>query len=873
MRFQCRQYPPSGVFAACSILRGRVKPSSARMMEIRQKHCPAGRRTAIRSLNPIPAWKPFILLVLLSAAGPGETCFASSAGLRLNEQGYFEMPGLEVLVFSNSYPEGKQGGVEIILHGERVAANGDLRIGETPGQWGLLPEVLERKNEDGHALVFMKYRDIPLEYSITVSPETGGFRLSVDLKQTLPKEWEGRLGLNLELFPGSYFGKGWIADSRTGIFPRQSNGPVLLEDGKRKVLPLARGRMLSIAPEDSLYRFSVENPESDIALFDGRDTDQNGWFVLRSLVPAGRTGCAVEWIVRARPFADWIREPVLLHSQVGYHPDARKRVWIECDPDDRTGGIAELLRTNQDGTAVTVRSGKPEAWGCFLRYRYAYFDFSETHEPGLYQIRYDGRCTPVFRIARDLYANGVWQPTLETYFPVQMCHMAVNDRFRVWHGACHMDDALQAPPGHVHFDGYRQGPDTETGYAPYSHIPGLNRGGWHDAGDDDLAGGAQARTIFTLCMIQEIFHIDADQISVHPQWHLVELHRPDGVPDVLQQIGHGLEALLSGYRNAGHCFPGIISSTLEQYVHVGDPATYTDNRIFEISGDSIPRPAYLRPGMDDRWVFTNRSTGLEYLAARTLAAASRVLRMGNPGLAEECLRTALRVWVYEQDHAPSQIPNAYVPRNEKAEEILAAVELFLTTQDDAFFIRLREMLPDIRKEISSVGWSVARILVMIDDEAFAGAVRDAVLEDQKRIGEEVSKNPFGVPFNPRVWGIGWNIQEFAFRQFLLLRVFPEIVRRETILDVVDYVLGCHPGSSTSLVSGVGARSMTVAYGFNRDDWSYIPGGMVSGTALIRPDFPELKEPFPFLWQQSEYVMNGAADYIFCILAADWILNQ
>lgn len=30
---------------------------------------------------------------------------------------------------------------------------------------------------------------------------------------------------------------------------------------------------------------------------------------------------------------------------------------------------------------------------------------------------------------------------------------------------------------------------------------------------------------------------------------------------------------------------------------------------------------------------------------------------------------------------------------------------------------------------------------------------------------------------------------------------------------------------------------TVAYGLNRADWSYIPGGVISGTAMIRPDFP------------------------------------
>lgn len=87
------------------------------------------------------------------------------------------------------------------------------------------------------------------------------------------------------------------------------------------------------------------------------------------------------------------------------------------------------------------------------------------------------------------------------------------------------------------------------------------------------------------------------------------------------------------------------------------------------------------------------------------------------------------------------------------------------------------------------------------------------------------------------------------------------------------MLGVHPGRNTAaFASGVGARSVTVAYGFNRADWSYIPGGVVSGTALIRPDFPELKE-FPYLWQQAEYVMGGGAThFMFLVLAADQLLN-
>jgi hypothetical protein len=40
---------------------------------------------------------------------------------------------------------------------------------------------------------------------------------------------------------------------------------------------------------------------------------------------------------------------------------------------------------------------------------------------------------------------------------------------------------------HTHFDGYFQGPSTLTKYAPGGDpVRGLDRGRWHEVGDDDL---------------------------------------------------------------------------------------------------------------------------------------------------------------------------------------------------------------------------------------------------------------------------------------------------------------------------------------------------------------------------------------------------
>jgi hypothetical protein len=233
----------------------------------------------------------------------------------------------------------------------------------------------------------------------------------------------------------------------------------------------------------------------------------------------------------------------------------------------------------------------------------------------------------------------------------------------------------------------------------------------------------------------------------------------------------------------------------------------------------------------------------------------------------------VKAWNYEQNHDPVIQPNAYVPRGYETHEILSTAELLITTRENEFKERMIELLPSIKENIERVGWSVVRAIDLIEDAGFANEVEEALRSYKQELDSTLSKNPFGVPWNPRVWGIGWNIQQFALQQYYLSQAFPEIFDRENVLRVVNYVLGCHPGSNTSLVSGVGAHSLTVAYGFNMHWWSYIPGGMASGTALIQPDFPELKEPFPFLWQQTEYVMPGAASYIFCVMAADKLLNK
>ncbi len=43
--------------------------------------------------------------------------------------------------------------------------------------------------------------------------------------------------------------------------------------------------------------------------------------------------------------------------------------------------------------------------------------------------------------------------------------------------------------------------------------------------------------------------------------------------------------------------------------------------------------------------------------------------------------------------------------------------------------------------------------------------------------------------------------------------------------------------------------------------------------VVRPDFPELKDDWPFLWYEGEYVINVGALLIYVANAADALLRD
>jgi hypothetical protein len=418
-----------------------------------------------------------------------------------------------------------------------------------------------------------------------------------------------------------------------------------------------------------------------------------------------------------------------------------------------------------------------------------------------------------------------------------------------------------APIDYNHFDGYLQGSETLTKYQPGEHVPGINLGGWHDAGDFDLRVESQATTIQGLSHIYELFDVEYDNTRINQETKTVDILQPDGKPDILQQIEHGALSIVGGYKSLGRFYRGIIVPTLDQYILLGDPVNHSDGIPFDQTKVNKDIPIGVPGAPDDRWVFTENNPGREVNTAAALAATARALKDFNPSLADDCLRIAREIWEITEPENPLQ-------------KVELAVELLQTTRDKKYAEYLIEHTIQISENIERTGWIVGRAFPIIKNNQFKTKIRTAVKAYLVEVQNLEKKTPYGLPYEPDIWGAGWGIQNFGVEQYFLHTGYPDIFPKDYMLHAMNFILGVHPGVNTSsFASGVGSRSLTQAYGINRGDYSYTPGGIGSGTALIRPDFPELLE-WPFLWQQTEYVLGGGTtDYLFLILAADKLLSE
>ena len=794
------------------------------------------------------------------------TMGSKAQDLKLNDLEYFERQGVNVLVFSNSFNGGfndeKNSGIEIIHHGVRTVQGGAVRLNNTPEQWDLVPTMTSRKvdREAGTIEVGMRYNDYDFDSRVVVTAKGKAVEIAIWLDKPVPEKLAGEAGFNLEFLPSQYWLKTYRVDDRLGRFPRYATSLTTTRPNSEKPrqfkgfktyddrgtdrfvdpLPLETGHSITVATDDPERMIRITSDDAELKLYDGRMLAQNGWFVLRSVLPAGRTGKVVTWTVEPHAIPGWIREPNIGFSQVGYLPDMPKVAVIELDKNDKPQQSASLLRIKEDGTAEVAYKGPVKTWGTYFKYNYVKFDFSQVKDPGVYCLEYGKTRTNDFLIDEHVY-DKITDATTDVWVPIHMNHMYVTEGYRTWHGEPFREGYLQAPESD-HFDLHRQGASTDTKYKPLELIPGLNVGGFFDAGDFDIETGSNISVVQNFIRTWELFKPQRDETFVSEEQRYVELHRPDGVPDVLQFIEHGVLNLVAQAEQIGHMASTLSNSVLDNYHHLGDAASITDGlhydpslKPYEVSADgkSSGTP-------DDMWAFTTRNPSLDLQAAGMFTSAARVLRGYNDELADRAAKQAERLRAESGGQRRNMNNNRNNNRNNNAG---------------------RTIWEALDRNVSS-SMQTALDSIPMKDEAYKQRLRPYVQRYAEYIERLATENPYGVPIGLGNWAGGNAVLSFGTTVCIARRYFPDIISKVAVARAADWLFGCHPYHNYSFVAVVGAaRPKQVFYGNNRADFSFIPGNVAPGLLFRKPDHFENYDDWPFLWGQNEGTIAGNTQYI------------
>ena len=827
--------------------------------------------------------------LMLSAFMLASCCGSSEQNLVLNESEYFERQGVNVLVYSNLYTGGfndeKNSGIEVIHHGVRTVQGGAVRLSSTPEQWDLVPATPSRvvNREEGTIEVALRYEDYDFDSRIVVTPKGKAFEIAVYLDEPLPERLVGHAGFNLEFLPSQYWAKTYIVDGRPDRFPRYAVSETVTKPNEEKPkqykgyktyddrgtgryidpLPLEQGREFIIAPDAPERMMTITSDDADIMLYDGRMLAQNGWFVFRSLLPAGKTGKVVTWTVEPNSVKGWVREPNIGFSQVGYIPDQPKVAVIELDKNYKPESTAKVIKVETDGTEKVAYTGKVKNWGPYYKYNYDQFDFSEVTETGVYYIQYGDTKTNNFIIGEDVYEH-ITDATSDVWIPIHMNHMYVNEGYRVWHGEPFREGYRQAPRNTDHFDLHSQGPTTDTRFKDLELIPGLNVGGYFDAGDFDIETGSNISVVQNLVRAWELFRSDRDQTFVSQEQRYVDLHRPDGTPDILQYIEHGVLNLVAQAEILGHMSQTLSNSVLDNYHHLGDAGSLTDGYIYDpkLKPYQVSKDGKYSGTPDDMWAFTSRDPGRDFNAATMFAAASRALKGYNDELANRALKQSKRLL----KEATELMEKAAQDNNRRGRNaggnISANLQLYIATGEQQYLDNFNAGLwPSLDRNVNMSIMTALDAIPYMDDE-YKEKLRPYIEKYKEYVVSLENENPYAVPIGLGNWAGGGQIVSFGTTVCYASMYYPDIIDKSHAYKAAEWQFGRHPYHNYSLVAAVGAaRPKEVFYGNNRADFSAIPGNVAPGLLFRHPDHFENYDDWPFFWGQNEGTIAGNISYL------------
>lgn len=501
-----------------------------------------------------------------------------------------------------------------------------------------------------------------------------------------------------------------------------------------------------------------------------------------------------------------LNRPAIRYCQVGYQSDSRKWAFLETPVDQEPE--EEVFTLIADGKPVL--SKRLVRWGTLWNRDYHVLDFSTYTGAGRACVIQVGKTrTGEFPIRRSVY-DPLAGLALGGFFRAQRCGKAAPP----YHSACHLKDALPAPP------------DAIVDRQPVLQFPpayGMEEridvtGGFHD---DGRTGKNMSRFPVAL----DFMLLAADEFN----------------PKV----------------DADHDLTPDLLAWLREAFRWGLKMQDKDGGMFERVVDAKER----------RWLDTDKWADVTARWVATAALGAHVLERVDPALSGRLEQSALRGWAYmarNQNQPARPCMTGCYPEH-PASSFWAGVELHRLTLEPSYLEASLKRLPSvIEGELEPMSWRGSQILALLrlypllpENQAKA-RIRRALANHLKRLREQSARNPFGVRYVASFEeGNNATLLATAVEIFYLQRVFPKLDAYSLIEPYRQWVYGANP-SGYSFVVGRGDRTPQFQ---STQTEKPLPGSVVPGIVDDGQGFP-LYLDFPTFRQANEAALDAAAANLF-----------
>ncbi len=628
------------------------------------------------------------------------------------------------------------------------------------------------------------------KFAQTVSCENGRIKIAFERSGKWPEcDWISfQIEFPMETFSGKYF----IADGEKISFPKEKSEKPQIKGGIRT---------LTIFPENPGLDIAVESPRNCLSINDMRKWDEDSWQIDAEIPAPGKGDC----IFIALPKSDAKSESSfnLRISQIGYPLGAKKLAILDWHRDGKAPEDESF--TVSDSAGNIVKKGKLGKIQKFFQFNAAWLDFSDLGKEGIYKISCAGIEKNV-KVGKNIFTDNLWRSTLECFIPFQMCHASIElPTYGFSSGATFMDDAVRVPANFPGIDSFKSYECEDSGLKDGEHFP-CAVGGWLDAGDYDINVNAQGFSVLMLSLAYEEFGIGIDEATLDLAKNAWIGGKPDGKPDILQQVQWGVLWLLSMQRDSGRVFVGVVEKPDKYGSHVL-PENVTD----KIVGTG-----------DERHLYVDYHADLQLIQAIALASASRALKKDFPEMSSKCISFAEKAFQYFCTHPEVYRPTVYFRPEEKNKGrdgmyLSALSELYITTGKPEYLSKIETEKNKIAgmkfdwpmpfETMHMNYWYsapfLARLYLKISDGDLKLSLEKACLEAINIQLERCEASPY--PFYKwqfSDWGNNGTCLARAFDAYWLSKAFPEKISLDSALYSMFWIFGLHPLDDKVLVCGL-----------------------------------------------------------------------